>query len=174
MISNQELPSELHIVTDKLGSVTLKKGKKLSSGRNNLNDIKWYTYKIENHNILGIDYDCIALSFSRITEEILKEAWKSIVREGVSTAERPNIDGNSGNIHPKNAGNSKIRQLVLCYESGPLTPHFEETEDYYFYSAVHKACYYPLIRDDKRLHKDYRYKFLKEIWKALGDNAELI
>jgi len=166
------IPDTLKIETDEFGIIELEKRHRLSSGRNNLNDIKWYVYEIDKSGHSHLGYDCIILSFSLITLDTLLEAQKRIIKKDISTNERPNIDGNTGNIHPNKIteNNNKIKQLILCNGSGPLAPHFIETGEYYCYNAVHKACYYPLICDEEALHENYRYKFLKKVWEELGDN----
>ena len=67
------LPETLEMETP-YGRATLTRSRRLCHGRNDLSDIKWYTYTItiENHAELDLAYDCIAVSFAKITEEILK------------------------------------------------------------------------------------------------------
>lgn len=172
MIMRINLPETLEMETP-YGRATLTRSRRLCHGRNDLSDIKWYTYTItiENHAELDLAYDCIAVSFAKITEEILKEAAAHICMTGVSTAEQPNIDARTGNIHPKadKEPDREVQQLVLCNQSGPLCAHFLETDDCYCYTAVHKACYYPLInpKDKEYVGNDARYRLLEAVWEAL-------
>ncbi len=171
-----EFPKELSIKIDNEHSLKLTRGYKLSSGRNNLRFIKWYTYKIENKEDFGLEYDNIAFSFTRITKDILISAAENIVKDGVSTAPLPNIDASTGNIHPAEKDtdtdpNGKFCQLVLCMGSGPNTPYFTEIDDYYCYTGVHKACYYPLIdkNDEEGFKCDIRQIILKAVWNKLHE-----
>ncbi len=171
---NPKIPSELTIEIEGIPPIKLKTSGRLSFGRNTLSDIKWYSYLIEDPAQAGLDYDCVAVSFSQITIKILEEAQNNIFLSGVSKGKGANIDANSGNIHPDMdtvASNSsrEIKQLVLCSGKGPLMPKFIETDEYYFYSAVHKACYYPPInnKDEEKFKNDFRQVFLKKIWEQL-------
>ena len=154
------------------------KGKNPLNGYGGLKDIKWYkfdiewcTNKIEEKIDLGGDYDKVAFMFSKVSADILKRLIP--MKEGISKFPWENADANTGNIHPPKEDYKKIRQLVLFKGSGPLTLQFMETDEYYIYSAVHKACYYPLINENdneenmKKLKDDNRYKFLEAVWKAL-------
>ena len=157
--------------------ITLIRGKRISYGRNNLKDIKWHVYKFDDkaREYFGNEYDGVAVMFTKITMDVLDEIEKGkrVYQTGVSTADRANADMNTGNIHPPKPDKpnyDEIRQLVLFNDRGPLTPHFVETRNYYFYSAVHKACYYPTINDKdmSKYEDDKRRIFLKAVWKALG------
>ena len=168
------IPKELIIETKEYGNIRLISNGRLISGTNDLSYIKWFSYTIENCDKLREKYDCIAVSFSRITYEILEDATKRIVKTGVSNEPTPNIDSNTGNIHASKNNETKVepkkvQQLVLCHGTGPQKSKFIDSGDYYCYQAVHKACYYPLICDDKSLHSNYRYKILEQVWKKLQD-----
>ena len=174
-------PKNLDIKIDNERCIKLTRSNRLSTGRNDLSFIQWYTYKIDNKDELGLDYDCIAVSFARITQDILNQARERIIQIGVSTAQTPNIDANTGNIHPSpkevsKAPDRKVQQLVLCNGSSPLTSNFLETDEYYFYTCVHKACYYPLIddKDNERFKNDERTIILKAVWNALHNNKQTL
>lgn len=152
--------------------IVLKKIGNLRPGKNELKDIKWYVYSIPgNLELFDNKYDKVAFMFSKVNADILKRLIP--MKEGISKFPWENADANTGNIHPPKEDYKKIRQLVLFKGSGPLTLQFMETDEYYIYSAVHKACYYPLINEDdneenmKKLKDDNRYKFLEAVWKAL-------
>ena len=145
-------------------------------GKGNLEDIEWFTYDIVGDIGLFDKYNKVAFMKLRITADMLKSfilANKYVTK--ISQIPRVNVDAKTGNIHPPKKDDikfDKVRQLVLFNGSGPLTPQFIKNNDYYIYSAVHKACYYPLINEDdkknkKRLMNDNRYKFLEAVWKAL-------
>lgn len=169
---------------------TLKNGAQLvldekpHQGTGNLSDIVWYQYKIINCGKLGIGYDNVCLSPTRITESVRVEASKNIFKDGVSKKEtvRPHIDRSSGNIHPSKEyvseqNNGEIHQLVLCNGLGPHTPVKQVDDDYYVYkntprqagAKVHKACYYPLIDDGLNLKNDWRYQLLEEVWDKINN-----
>lgn len=171
-----KIPKELNELSIELNgdkSVELKLGNRLISGRNNLSYIKWYNYSIINHKELNLDYDCISLSFLRITRDELKKAAENIMLSGVSTADTPNIDAFTGNIHASGESlkTEKIQQLVLCSSKGPLLPRFFESDEYYYYTAVHKACYYPLIDDNNYFENDIRHILLKRLWNKLAGHG---
>ena len=174
-------PKDLDIKIDNERYIRLTRSCKLISGRNELGFIKWYTYQIDNKDELGLVYDCIAVSFARITPDLLKKAKERIIQTGVSKAQTPNIDANTGNIHPTSKEvipppEGKVQQLVLCNGRGPLTSNFFETDDCYCYTCVHKACYYPLIdeKDEERFKNDERTVILKAVWNALHNNKQTL
>ena len=178
-----DYPKELNIkIDDEHYPLKLTKGNRFYQGKRgtNLKHIKWLTYKIENKEDFELEYDNIAVSFSLITKDILKLASDTICQEDVTSAKLPNIDANTGNIHateenandPITDPNAEFLQLVLCVGSGPNAPHFTETDDYYYYTGVHKACYYPLIdeeKDKEKLKGDIRQIILKAVWDELHE-----
>ena len=165
------LPKE--IVLD--NGMKFEKTYRRSTGKGELKDITWHKYVITNHEDFDMEYDAVILSFFKITEEERKNASKSIINGGVSTAARPHIDGKTGNIHPtkeyvEEQGKEIIKQLVLCRGQGPNTPQAEISNDYYVNCVrVHKACYYPLIKEEPALTEDYRYMLLEMLWNKLGE-----
>lgn len=171
---------------------TLTKGKRISSGKNNLINLKWITYTItwkENDVIpeMWKQYDRILFTAYKIDADIQVYASKCILKTAVSTAKCPNVDLNSGNIHPdisedKITSKPMVMQLVLVSsKNSPVGPalidipaeiqHREITDKlYYNYSVfVPKACYYPLIdeNDEENVKSEFGYQFLKKIWEEI-------
>lgn len=171
---------------------TLTKGKRISSGKNNLINLKWITYTItwkENDVIpeMWKQYDRILFTAYKIDVDIQLDASKRVLKTDVSTAKCPNVDLNSGNIHPdisedKITSKPMVMQLVLVSsKNSPVGPalidippeiqHREITDKlYYNYSVfVPKACYYPLIdeNDAETVKDDFGYQFLKKIWEEI-------
>lgn len=158
----------------------MKKRYKMEARRRN---IKWWTYGFSK-DFLG--YNSIMLMNFKITEddeEFKKAAANVVLTENVTEIPEPHIDGKTGNIHPgknyidKNGYDKfdKINMLVLSVggvskdgrigvHPGPLNVNKKTTEDdaQYYYTAVHKACYFPLMSKDIQLKNDPRYKFLKD------------
>ncbi len=158
--------------------IVLKKsrGKNPLKGKGDLEDIEWFTYDIVGDIGLFDKYNKVAFMKLRITADMLKSfilANKYVTK--ISQIPRVNVDAKTGNIHPPKKDDikfDKVRQLVLFNGSGPLTPQFIKNNDYYIYSAVHKACYYPLLdeKDTERFEKDNRYRFLKAVWEQIVEN----
>ena len=75
-------------------------------GINNLNHIKWFEYKLELPQELKgpiavlENYDNIALNYFKITSKCKEDAEKKCLYNHVSISDTPNIDMNTGNIHP--------------------------------------------------------------------------
>ena len=163
--------------------INLERGTRISCGRNELSDIKWYVYKTDEKDLgcFPNGYDGVAAMYTKITEDILNKIKNdNILNTGVSRATRINVDMNTGNIHPpkenvQDSGYGEIKQLVLFRGRGPLAPQFINTKDYYVYSAVHKACYYPLIsnNDEDKYINDERHKFLEKVWKSLKESNKV-
>ena len=171
---------------------TLTKGKRMSWGQNNLRNLKWITYTItwkENDVIpeMWKQYDRVLFTAYKIGVDIQFEASKRVLKTGVSTAKCPNVDLNSGNIHPdisehKITSKLMVMQLVLVSSKNssvgpaliynpPEIQHQEITDKrYYNYSVlVPKACYYPLIdeNDEDIVKGEFGYQFLKKIWEEI-------
>ena len=165
-----ELDDEYTVKIDNK-AIVLKKIGNLRPGKNELKDIKWYVYSIPGDlELFDNKYDKVAFMFSKVSADILERLIP--MKKGISKFPWENADVNTGNIHPPKEDYKKIRQLVLFNGSGPLTLQFVETDEYYIYSAVHKACYYPLIdeKDTERLKDDNRYRFLKAVWEQIVEN----
>lgn len=153
---------------------------KLHRGKRALKDLCWYEYKIISNDD-SIQYDNIALSPYLIDEDILELARENISKNKVTdpNASRPNIDYKTGNIHPEkiniSSDNIEIKQFVLCKGLGPITAIEEGSDDYYLYKTtnrqkgkrVHKACYYPMISEDKSLENNWRQQLLSELYAKL-------
>lgn len=163
------------------------------SGINNLTYIKWYKYSWLPK--IGVDeldcYDNIALSFFRITKECKENAEKKLIDTGVSKDPEAHIHTESGNIHPGmdyptqfckkksypqliTGNGDKIYQIVLCNGLGPKINVTNKENNLYKSEElfVHKASYYPLIKDEEELHDDIRYLFLKKVWEKLMDELK--
>ena len=176
LLELSDFEKSIDINNNKLTLIEYKK-----SGRNNLHDVKWFTYSF-NNDVNG--YKAVNLMLFKIDEKTLNEAKKNILYEERSTKPTPNIDGVSGNIHPshkyindslyydtkENTYYEKISQLVLCKDDkndpGPFNPNIINDDCFDFEPLVHKSCYFPRI-DDKKPIDDWRYNLLKEIANSL-------
>lgn len=163
--------------TVKLGDkdIVLKKsrGRNPLNGKGNLEDIEWFTYDIVGDIGLFDKYNKVAFMKLRITADMLRSFI--LANKDVTKIPRVNVDAKTGNIHPPKKDDIKpdeVNQLVLFKGSGPLTLQFMETDEYYIYSAVHKACYYPMLdeNDEERFKNDNRYRFLKAVWEQIVEN----
>ena len=152
-------------------------------GKNNLNHIKWFEYKLELPQELKgpiavlENYDNIALNYFKITPKCKQDAEKKCLRQGVSTSETPNIDMRTGNIHPtkeyiRNFKEDKIRQMVLCNGDGPkLNSSLKDIETNLYSNIidegiyVNKASYFPIIEDLNGVC--IIHNFMKTVWSEL-------
>lgn len=164
----------------------------IHKGRGELDYIQWCEYRLPSDFGKYIEelshYDTIALSFVRITSECKEKAETNLINSGVTAADCPvpHIDMKSGNIHPsreyvKQYDENVISQLVLCNGLGPKisrkngagTAHFDSKDNLYPNNSeklyVHKASYYPLIREEERLKGDIQYLFLSLVWEKLKE-----
>lgn len=175
---------------------------KRRQGRNDINNHIWYVYKITSDSKRLDPYNKINLTTYRITkaritkgskilgEKVSQNAVDNVLDVGVSTAERPHVDFNTGNIHLNDNGisdskNNNEWQLVLCKDGGPKAKKPEEDErQYYEYTCsnknhkescfVHKACYYPLIDDEKSLRENWRYEFLAKVAEKINEANKIL
>lgn len=174
----QYLPEKIEIDNCNLELKTDRNEKpRIFWGRNNLSKIRWYVYEITNASELKMLYNQIVLSPCRIVQgKELDNAKKNILTKEISRCEDSNIDAITGNIHILNEmkdGYSEIKQLVLCNNDGPQIQGYSEDDENIYYNYVHKACYYPLIKDnDKKndkLTSNWRYKLLSNLWEKLSE-----
>ena len=171
-----------------------KRKKKERSGINNLKDLKWYQYVIKDNNNPYMVYDRVLVLPYCINKEIFDDAKIRVLKDKVSTAERPHVDFNTGNIHPVKGingaiNNYEVQQLILARGSynkkdGKYNKHcmpkhprkLESSNCCYVYSIegnsiyVPKGCYYPLIETDKDLENDMAHILLEKIWRVLEND----
>lgn len=155
----QYLPKKIEIDNCNLELKTDRNEKpRIFWGRNNLSKIRWYVYEITNASELKMLYNQIVLSPCRIVQgKELDNAKKNILTKEISRCEDSNIDAITGNIHILNE----------------MKDGYSEDDENIYYNYVHKACYYPLIKDnDKKndkLTSNWRYKLLSNLWEKLSE-----
>lgn len=167
--------------------IVLKKGtRNPRQGINALKELRWVYYSIEGKfPDEWKSYDGVLFMPYCIDKSILHGAEEHVYFGGVSKGVRPNIDGNTGNIHPEkqpdfNKEKDIIKQLVLVAGSGPMNNDMPVYEPHYYYEDktkkcfIPQACYYPLIdtKDKEQVEKSFGYKFLKAIWTELIRKGE--
>ncbi|MBR6337017.1 MAG: hypothetical protein IKR76_04725, partial [Ruminococcus sp.] len=157
-------------------NITLTKSGEWHRGANKLSDIQWFLYEMKIQGLIPHinEYDRIGFMFTPITKENFTDSMLVMINVSKENAVYRNIDLNTGNVHPSKedvevAGYDEIKQLVLFNGNGPLTMQLVENDEYYIYSAVHKACYYPLIEDNDDLKNNIRYKFLRTVGEVISN-----
>ena len=171
------------IKSEEFGTIKLNK-KRQSNGKNKLSDLKWVAYRIDWTEAKNVpkpwqDFNEVIFSPYQITEDVRECAEHKVFFEHISEKEddeRPHIDGNTGNIHPKrqtydNLNSVPIEQLVLCKGSGPKCKKPADSEEPFYTYGVPKAAYYPIINEQdseiEEIKKSFGYQFLKKIWEEI-------
>lgn len=163
--------------------INLVKVGNIHTGKNNLNHIKWFEYKLELPQELKgpiavlENYDNIVLNYFKITSKCKEDAEKKCLYNHVSISDTPNIDMNTGNIHPtkeyvRDFREDEIRQIVLCNRDGPKLNLSLKDKEANLYSNitcediyVNKASYFPMI--DESNDSCIMHDFMKTVWSEL-------